>query len=73
MAPASPLSDLLVINKTDLAPLVHADLEVMRADTVAARGERPFTFLSLADDPGGAPVVNWVRGRLAQHCVPEPS
>jgi len=68
--PGITLSDLLVINKTDLAPLVHADLDVMQVDTVAARGERPFTFLSLSDDPGAAPVVNWVRGKLASIACP---
>ena len=71
--PGITLSDLLVINKTDLAHLVGADLEVMRADTVAARGKRPFTFLSLAEDPGASPVADWVRDRLARHCVLEPS
>ena len=37
-------SDILVINKTDLAPYVRADLEVMRHDSRAMRGERPFVF-----------------------------
>jgi urease accessory protein len=37
-------SDILVINKTDLAPYVHADLEVMRRDSLAMRGDRPFIF-----------------------------
>lgn len=37
-------SDILVINKTDLAPYVHADLEVMRRDSLLMRGEKPFIF-----------------------------
>lgn len=37
-------SDILVINKTDLAPYVHADLEVMRRDSQLMRGDKPFIF-----------------------------
>ena len=37
-------SDILVINKTDLAPYVHADLEVMRHDSKLMRGNKPFIF-----------------------------
>jgi urease accessory protein len=37
-------SDILVINKTDLAPYVHADLEVMRHDSKLMRGDKPFIF-----------------------------
>jgi urease accessory protein len=66
--PGITLSDLLVINKTDLAPLVNADLDVMRQDTLAARGSRPFTFLSLREDPAAAPVARWVREELQRHC-----
>jgi len=42
--PAIARSDLLVVNKTDLAPYVGADLEVMEADTKRMRGERPYVF-----------------------------
>jgi len=42
--PGITRSDLLVINKIDLAPLVGANLEVMEADTVRMRGKRPFVF-----------------------------
>jgi urease accessory protein len=45
--PAITRSDLLIINKTDLAPHVMADLSVMEADTRKARGERPFVFSDL--------------------------
>jgi urease accessory protein len=57
-------SDLLVINKTDLAPLVRADLAVMAGDAAAKRGERPVILCSLVDDPGAAQVTAWVRDRL---------
>ncbi len=45
--PAITRSDLLVVNKTDLAPHVMADLSVMESDTKKARGERPFVFSDL--------------------------
>ena len=59
-------SDLLVINKTDLASLVGADLGVMARDAEAKRGaDRPVIFCSLVDDPTASDVAGWVRGRLA--------
>ena len=58
-------SDLLVINKTDLAPLVGADLGVMAGDAAAKRGERPVILCSLVEDPAAADVTAWVRSRLA--------
>jgi len=60
-------SDLLVINKTDLAPHVGADLEVMRRDSLRMRGEKPFLLISLrnGDDSGAREVVRWVRQQLA--------
>jgi urease accessory protein len=57
-------SDLLVINKTDLAPLVRADLGVMAVDAAARRGDRPVLFTSLVADPGAATVAAWVRRQL---------
>ncbi|AFM17561.1 urease accessory protein UreG [Mycolicibacterium chubuense NBB4] len=62
--PGVTYSDLLVINKTDLAPLVGADLEVMRRDAAAVRGERPFVLISLTADPTASPVLAWVREQL---------
>ena len=50
--PAITRSDILVINKTDLAPHVGADLEIMRRDAKTMRGHRPFTFASLRDRCG---------------------
>jgi urease accessory protein len=60
-------SDLLIINKIDLAELVGADLDVMRRDSTAQRGERPFVLISLRADGGVAPVVDWVRDCLDAH------
>ncbi len=59
-------SDLLVINKTDLAPMVGADLSVMDRDSAALRGARPVAFTSLREDPAATPVAAWVQGLLAQ-------
>jgi urease accessory protein len=58
-------SDLLVINKTDLAPYVGADLEVMRRDSLHMRGEKPFMLLSLRQGDGVGEVVAWVRQQFA--------
>ena len=63
--PGITSSDLLVINKTDLAPLVRADLEVMRRDAAAQRGDRPTHFTSLVEDPMATSVASWIRDRLA--------
>jgi urease accessory protein len=59
-------ADLLVINKTDLAPLVGADLGVMAGDAAAKRGDRPVILCSLVEDPTAAEVAGWVRSRLAE-------
>jgi urease accessory protein len=58
-------SDLLVINKVDLAPHVGADLDVMRRDSLKMRGERPFLMVSLRQKEGIQEVVTWVREQLA--------
>ena len=62
--PGVTFSDLLVINKTDLAPMVGADLGVMRRDAAAARGDRPTVLISLTDDPSAGPVRSWVHDQL---------
>ena len=62
--PGVTFSDLLVINKTDLAPMVGADLDVMRRDAGAVRGPRPFVLISLTTDPTAAAVLDWVREQL---------
>lgn len=58
-------SDLLVINKTDLAPYVGADLEVMKRDSLKMRGDRPFYLISLRQGDGVEDVVRWVREQFA--------
>lgn len=63
--PGVSTADLLVINKTDLAPMVGADLDVMARDAKVQRGELPVAFTSLTDPDGIAPVLSWVRARLA--------
>jgi urease accessory protein len=58
-------SDLLVINKIDLAPLVGADLEVMRTDAARVRDGRPTVFTSLREQPEVDEVVTWIRSLRA--------
>src|SRR6266480_2997272 len=58
--PAITRSDLLVINKTDLAPLVGARLEVMDRDAARMRGERPFVFTNLKAGNGVDHIVEFV-------------
>jgi urease accessory protein len=64
--PGITSSDLLVINKTDLAPLVGADLDVMRRDATARRAERPTVLVSLRHDPTAVPVAAWIRAGLEE-------
>ncbi|MEV1243385.1 urease accessory protein UreG [Nonomuraea sp. NPDC050022] len=63
--PGVTASDLLVINKTDLAPYVGADLEGMARDAKAQRGDLPVAFTALKTEGGVTPVSDWVRARLA--------
>jgi urease accessory protein len=62
--PGITRSDLLVINKMDLAPYVRADLSVMDRDSRRMRGERPFVFTNLLTGEGLDRVVDWVEQRL---------
>ncbi len=62
--PGVTRSDLLVINKTDLAPFVGADLDVMSSDAAKVRGVLPTVLLSLVEDPGAAPVAAFVEERI---------
>ena len=59
--PGVTTADLLVINKTDLAPLVGADLAVMDRDAKARRGDLPTVFLSLVEDRAATEVADWIR------------
>ena len=58
--PGITRSDLLVINKVDLAPYVGASLEVMESDTRRMRGERPFVFTNLRAGQGVQDVVDFI-------------
>ena len=58
--PGITRSDLLIVNKTDLAPLVGADLGVMEADTRRMRGPRPYVFASLREGAGADAVARFV-------------
>jgi urease accessory protein len=63
--PGITKSDLLVINKTDLAPYVGADLGVMERDTKKMRGEKPFVFTNLKTQVGLESVVDFVKLNIA--------
>jgi len=58
--PGITRSDLLVINKIDLAPYVGASLEVMEADTRRMRGDKPYVFSNLKNDTGLEVVVDFI-------------
>ncbi|MET9466030.1 urease accessory protein UreG [Streptomyces sp. NPDC006544] len=63
--PGVTTADLLVVNKTDLAPYVGSDLGRMARDAAEQRGELPVAFQSLRGAEGVAPVAAWVRERIA--------
>jgi urease accessory protein len=62
--PGITRSDLLVINKIDLAPYVGASLEVMERDSRRMRGDRPFLFTNLREDVGLGGVLAWLEEKL---------
>ncbi|PTY01598.1 urease accessory protein UreG [Verrucomicrobia bacterium LW23] len=59
--PAIRTSDLLLINKTELAPHVGADLDVMARDSRLMRGERPFLFADLKSEKGRDDLIGWLK------------
>lgn len=59
--PGVTRSDLLVINKTDLAPMVGASLEVMARDSERMRGSRPFMFTNLMTLEGVDDIIGWIK------------
>ena len=63
--PGITRSDLLVINKIDLASYVGASLDVMDRDARRMRGDRPFLFTNLKDGTSVPEVVEWVRRKMA--------
>jgi urease accessory protein len=71
--PGITRSDLLVINKTDLAPLVEASLEVMDRDARKMRGERPFVFTNMKKNEGVRRIAQFIvdTGGLPLRYLPE--
>ena len=59
--PGITRSDLLVINKIDLASLVGASLQVMERDSKKMRGTRPFVFTNIRGDEGVDQIVKWIK------------
>jgi urease accessory protein len=68
--PGITRSDLLVINKIDLAPYVGADLAVMERDSKKMRGERPFIFTDIRSGKGLDEVTGWVRRCVLLEDIP---
>ena len=68
--PGISQSDILVINKTDLAPYVNASLEVMEADSRRMRGDKPFVFTNCRSGEGIAEVVALIRRNLLFDVAP---
>jgi urease accessory protein len=62
--PGVTRSDLLVINKTDLAPLVGADLDVMKRDAETIRDGKPIVFTNLKAGDGVDEVIQWIRRQV---------
>jgi len=69
--PGITKSDLLIINKIDLAPMVGADLDVMDRDAKKMRGDRPFVFSNLHDKTGVEDIVSFIekQGMLGSNGV----
>ena len=65
--PGTTRSDLLIVNKTDLAPMVGASLEVMARDAKVRRGDRPTLFTNLRDSEGVEEVVQWLDAQVVTH------
>ena len=70
--PGITRSDLLVINKKDLAPYVGASLDVMDRDSRKMRGSRPFLFTNLMKREGVEDIIAWIRHSVLLEDVPSP-
>ena len=71
--PGITRSDLLVINKTDLAPLVKADLQVMESDAKKMRNGKPFVFTNLMSLQGLDNVIGWIKKYALLENTDEPT
>ncbi|WP_138483914.1 urease accessory protein UreG [Dyadobacter bucti] len=71
--PGITRSDLLVINKIDLAPYVHANLEVMERDSRKMRNGRPFVFTNLMSLQGLDQVIGWIKKYAVLEETEEPA
>ena len=71
--PGITRSDLLVINKIDLAPYVHADLAVMERDARKMRNGAPFVFTNLMTLEGLEAVIGWIKKYALIESTPEPT
>lgn len=69
--PGITRSDLLIINKIDLAPLVGADLDVMDRDAAKMRGERPFVFSNLKNGTGVDDIIAFIVRQGMLRALPE--
>src|SRR3712207_7678900 len=63
--PGITRSDLLIVNKTDLAPLVGADLAIMEEDTRRMRGQRPYVFSNIRDGVGVDAIATFIEDRTS--------
>ncbi|TVQ16707.1 MAG: urease accessory protein UreG [Leptolyngbya sp. DLM2.Bin15] len=70
--PGITKSDLLVINKIDLAPMVGADLGVMERDTKTMRGDRPFVFTNLKQQQGLDDIIDFIQLHMGRPSVKKP-
>lgn len=59
--PSITQSDLLIINKIDLSPIVGASLEVMDRDACKMRGDKPFIFANLKQGQGFAEIIDFIK------------
>jgi urease accessory protein len=70
--PGITRSDLLIINKIDLAPYVHADLAVMEYDARRMRNGQPFVFTNLMSGEGLDTVIGWIKKYALMEAIDEP-
>lgn len=70
--PGITRSDLLVINKIDLAPYVNANLQIMESDAKRMRKGNPFVFTNLMNMQGVDSVINWIKKYALMEAIEEP-